>query len=793
MFKYITGICVLIVFCISYSVAQPSSKVKINLIGRDIKELAAAGLETDHGIFVKNRYFISDFSQLEIEIINKLHFETEVLIDDVSSWYVNPTRSSDLQNVMNRSQNCKGIEVGEYPYKTPEQYRVGSMNGYFTYEEMLNILDSMALKYPKLISQRAPIDTFLTYGGRPIYYIKVSDNVETDESSEPQILYTALHHAREPNSLSQMIFYLWYLLENYEKDPLVAKIINETAMYFIPCVNPDGYIHNQTTNPNGGGLWRKNMWKDTTGALKGVDLNRNYGYFWGIDNQGSSNNPNSATFRGPQAFSEPETKAIRSFCLQHNFKIAQNYHTYGNYLVHPWGFNDMPTAEDKLFKMMGSVMNSENNFVMGTGTETVGYVVNGDSDDWMYGTIDEKSPIYAYTPEVGPSFWPAKVDIDYLNRSCLWTNLSTAFLTLSHYDAKDITGTPFLSATTNQIVIKVDRAGLKDGACIVGLTAQTSGVSVVEQPTTILINKAGESTNLIFTVLVAQGARPDVLNFVLTVTNEGISKQIEITKTWVEQPFVTIYKNSAGDISLFETSGWSGTTDQFFSAPMSMTDSPLGNYNNENSSTITLNQSIDLTDATHALLSFYAKWDLENNYDYVQVLVSTDNVDFVPLCGKYTNTGTSDQQFGSPLYDGTQSEWVKEEISLEDFIGKPEVWVRFLIQTDQYEQRDGFYFDDLEVTASYPYIINTTENIEAIYLYPTVSDGKAMIYIKGSVNFDGNTEVSLFDILGKNIGNVFVDNGTVDLKSLELVTGLYTYQVKSKGNLLGSGKLVVSH
>ena len=64
---------------------QQYSRVKINLTGRDINDLAKAGIETDHGLFVKNKFFISDFSNVEIEIIKNLKFETEVLVADVDA------------------------------------------------------------------------------------------------------------------------------------------------------------------------------------------------------------------------------------------------------------------------------------------------------------------------------------------------------------------------------------------------------------------------------------------------------------------------------------------------------------------------------------------------------------------------------------------------------------------------------------------------------------------------------------------------------------------------------------
>ena len=141
----------------------------------------------------------------------------------------------------------------------------------------------------------------------------MSNNPSVDQPAKPQMLVTSLHHAREPGSLSAVIYYLSYLLENYSTDTHIKTIIDNTELYFVPCVNPDGYIYNITTYPGGGGMWRKNRRVNAGGSF-GVDLNRNYGYNWGFDNVGSSPNGVSDTYRGASAFSEPETQAVRNFC-----------------------------------------------------------------------------------------------------------------------------------------------------------------------------------------------------------------------------------------------------------------------------------------------------------------------------------------------------------------------------------------------------------------------------------------------------------------------------------------------
>ena len=96
---------------------------------------------------------------------------------------------------------------------------------------------------------------------------------------------------------------MWSLLEGYNSDEELTYLVNNREMYFVPVVNPDGYVYNQTTNPLGGGLWRKNR-SVNSGNCMGVDLNRNFSFEWG-NPFGSSFDPCDNTYRGTEAFSEP--------------------------------------------------------------------------------------------------------------------------------------------------------------------------------------------------------------------------------------------------------------------------------------------------------------------------------------------------------------------------------------------------------------------------------------------------------------------------------------------------------
>jgi hypothetical protein len=296
------------------------ARVTISLIGKNIETLAALGIETDHGDFLPGRSLTTELSESELKRVQTAGFQTEVLIADLQQWY---REQAQDPSAAPRSSGCDNLTPS---YPTPANYTYGTMGGYHTYQQMLDVLDDMAAKFPNLITTKKPVsDTIVTWEGRPLWYVKISDNANVDED-ETEVLYTALHHAREPNSASQLLFYMWHLLENYTIDPEIQYIVNNEELYFIPCINPDGYVWNETTNPDGGGFWRKNrrVNGDTT---FGVDLNRNYGYFWGNDNVGSSPNSNFETYRGPGPFSEPETRTVRDFCRAHDFVFALNYHT----------------------------------------------------------------------------------------------------------------------------------------------------------------------------------------------------------------------------------------------------------------------------------------------------------------------------------------------------------------------------------------------------------------------------------------------------------------------------------
>ena len=283
----------------------------------------------------------------------------------------------------------------------------GSMGGHYTLAEMESILDDFHQQYPQLCSQRVSIGQSIE--GRDLWMVKISDNVGVDEG-EPEVYYDALHHAREPLSLSTTLLFMDELLDGYGVDPEATFLIDERELYFIPCVNPDGYEFNRSNSPNGGGLWRKNR-RDNGNGTYGVDLNRNYATFWSAPNGGSSSSPSSETYRGAAPFSEPEIAAVEAFAASRQFVQVFSSHSYTDVLLRPWAYQAGDPANVTAYNVLGAFMVAENGIQHGR-WGTLLYISSGTSVDHHHAARGS----YSWTPELGRAneggFWPVGPTIE---------------------------------------------------------------------------------------------------------------------------------------------------------------------------------------------------------------------------------------------------------------------------------------------------------------------------------------------------------------------------------------------
>ncbi len=698
--------------------------------------------------------------------LQKEGFRVTIQIEDLAQYYID--RNAGVAAEAVGTEGCSDPFYG-VPLPDPAGFSLGSMGGFFTLEEIYAHLDSMRARFPHLISAKQPIDTFTTHEGRPIYYVKISDNPDADED-EPAILFTALHHAREPAGASQLIYFMYTLLENYATHPAIQWLVDHTEIYIIPCVNPDGYYFNQITYPQGGGLWRKNRRRNADGSY-GVDLNRNYGFHWGYDNQGSSPVPSSQVYRGPAPFSEPETRAVRFLCMQDSFRIALNYHTYSNLLIYPWGFApDSLTPDSAYYRALAAELVKHNRYFAGTGDQTVGYIVNGDSDDWMYGD-SSKPKIFAMTPEVGSfaqGFWPKSSDILPLCRQTRWMNLA-ALAAVHNYMGLRHQPPSLLTASSGTLTYDVTPLGFDSGTATLTVQSLSPEWVIDSTPRTYSGPLAQPITDSVSYTVIAPPAPGTVLRYVIRRAFGPYEFTDTFAVTW--GPFVVQFADSfAGMMPHWTTTGWALSSTVFHSPPYSITESPGGNYAN-NTYAVLLLDTVFYYPANSALyLSFWARWDLEPNYDRVRLQIQPlHQNEWTDLCAPHM---TRSQWTG---YTGRQDEWVHEVLDLSDWTGRP-FRLRFVFWSDQNVTADGFYLDDIALLTHPPIPSGIASR---------PSDALQAFSTSGEIRIRKPREpgrLTLYTLQGKRIAHLDADGSPTLTWPIHLPPGGYLLTFSGSGN-----------
>lgn len=761
------------------------SEIKILLSPeKNIHQLAKLGLDVTHGTWKQYRYFISEFSALEIAQIEASGFEYEVQIEDMHAYY---EFQNELPAIEERGEDCNNEVVGPI-YQTPENFQLGSMGGFFTYEEMIENFNQMAAQHPDLISPLQEVPNIQTHNGRPIYWFRVSDNPNEDETDEPEVLYTALHHAREPMSLTQMIFYVWYLLENYDNDTEIQFLIENTEMYFMPCLNPDSYVQNQLDRPAGGGMIRKNQRVNEDGTI-GVDLNRNYGFEWGYDNSGSSPFGGSATYRGTAPFSEPETQAVRNFCNAHEFVIALNYHSFGNLLIYPWGYLDQPTEDAAIFNALADAMTVENDYLAGTGSETVGYIVNGVSDDWMYGETESKPKIFAMTPEVGRGsdrFWPRSSRIEELCKDAILTNFVTA--NAAHpYPILTEASSDALVDLDNVFEFDLENGGLEDGIFHIELVPISDNIASVGDAQIFDLASLDATNGQIEYQLSDAIVNEEEVLFFLRIDNGRFTREELIRKIYYAATPVFTDKLESLDAWVGE---WQLTDEKFVSAPTSMTDSPNDGYAFNMTSVMELKEAISLEDAMNVRLRFHAQWDLGEG-DYVTVSANLGETGYFPLCSENTDA------FVRGAYLGQQLTWVAEDIDLTEFLvlvddeAPLDLRLKFELVADGFEEGDGFYFDDIEVVLVKDEMVDVipVEALDFDYkAIPNPTRERLNIQLE---NPQPNASLRIYNAIGQILYEDEVNETNVQIDIADWSKGVYFYQLEVDGVLLEAKRVLV--
>ena len=293
---------------------------------------------------------------------------------------------------------------GASPASAANEFPAG-WEGFHTYWEMVADIRAVAGAHPDIVKLSS---IGKSYKGRDIWVAKVSDNVATDEA-EPEVMFDGLHHSDEHMGLEMNLHILHWLAEGYGSDSRITNLVNTRETWIVFAVNPDGAEY----DISGGRFhfWRKNRQPTPGSTAIGTDLNRNYGYRWGGGGR-TSKNPLAITYRGPSAFSAPETRAIRDFLAsrvvdgRQQIKASISFHEYGRLVMWPYGYTytdvpgDMTKDDHAALVAIGKHMATTNGYRAEQGSDL--YITSGTSRDYAYGTYR----IFAYTFELSIKDYP---------------------------------------------------------------------------------------------------------------------------------------------------------------------------------------------------------------------------------------------------------------------------------------------------------------------------------------------------------------------------------------------------
>lgn len=351
---------------------------------QDVAALAALGLDTA-GRWPEVRVYGGAGALAALEKAGLRH---EVIHHDVEAFY-----ASRLQ------------VIGTHQSLSPP-FGQGSMGGYYTYAEVTLAMDSLQALYPNVMAPKVQLGTSIE--GRPIWMWKISDSPTTSEA-EPRVLIDGGHHAREPMSVQACVWLAKELCEQYGTNSESTDIVDKRELFIVPLVNPDGYVYNETTMPNGGGMWRKNRRLNADGS-HGVDPNRNYGYQWGIDNVGSSPVMSDPEYRGTAPFSEPCTAAMSAFAQNAGLSAVFTMHSYGGMVFIPPNYTftlPAPGPVTTIYETYAAEMAAfAPGYATGYSAPLLSYTSNGTAQDWHHGALQ----VFAFGAELGDAtdgFWPA--------------------------------------------------------------------------------------------------------------------------------------------------------------------------------------------------------------------------------------------------------------------------------------------------------------------------------------------------------------------------------------------------
>ncbi|CAD5206686.1 unnamed protein product [Bursaphelenchus okinawaensis] len=272
---------------------------------------------------------------------------------------------------------------------------------YNTFEQIESYLFDIHQKYPHLVKLR---EIGKSYENRTLWVVQLG---KPRTEKKAKLWIDAGIHAREWISPAVALAFINKLLTGYGKDEEITELMDYMDWLVLPVMNPDGYVHTFAKNR----MWRKNRrpsscYKTTMSTMccVGVDLNRNFNWFWATT--GSSTDPCHDTYHGTGPFSESESRSVKEFLEKTKVDGFMSFHSYSQLWLIPYGHKKRTYPEDYSTVLKPLALQATNalgklygtKYIAGTGADLM-YEASGASHDFAKGNLQIK---YAYLVELRP-------------------------------------------------------------------------------------------------------------------------------------------------------------------------------------------------------------------------------------------------------------------------------------------------------------------------------------------------------------------------------------------------------
>ncbi len=232
--------------------------------------------------------------------------------------------------------------------------------------------------------------------GREIYAVIVSDNVY-DNEAEPEIRITGNIHGDEKTAGMSCLNFLEVLTDNYGTSPLCTYVVDNSELWIVAILNPDGYVSGSRYNANG------------------VDLNRDFSYM------------NTSSY-----WQGPESVAIRDLTMQdwptqdnyiNPFATGLSFHSGAECFNAVWNYSltaviqdlDFVTAQANAYANHPSIST-----YYGAGVWDIWipgaswYATEGDVNDWSYGEVGTVDHTIEVSEIKSDPDWPGIANANYM-------------------------------------------------------------------------------------------------------------------------------------------------------------------------------------------------------------------------------------------------------------------------------------------------------------------------------------------------------------------------------------------